>query len=94
MILEILECTLWIWGFYALFQKPFLLEGIGKVLNSALPRFAAKPLFDCMVCMASVHGTLFYLLYVDQGWINWIVFIISVCGASFILKEIIYVDED
>lgn len=89
-MIYIIECTLWIWGFYALFQEPFILYKLGDWMRYLLPKFITKPLFDCMVCMASVHGTLFYVIFVRGTLIEWVVFCVSVCGLSFILREYLY----
>ncbi len=52
------------------------------------PEFYLKPLFDCTPCMASVYGSIGYLLTygLDIGIIVWV---FSLTGFNYILNKII-----
>lgn len=59
-----------------------------------LPKCITKPLYGCLMCMGSLHGSLFYWAYIlnTPGRINgltivlWVVVITAVSGMNRLLK--------
>lgn len=76
-----------IYGIYNLFDEDMLLEKPGNWLRNKLG-YVSKPLFDCTYCMASVHGTWFFLLFIDLGLIWWPLWCLMVSGAIFLINKI------
>lgn len=55
------------------------------------PEWITKPLFDCPICMASIHGTLWfagilpYFFSVQMHIKFWILFMFCLCGLNTII---------
>lgn len=82
----------WIWGVHYTFQDGEIFGKIGNWLESKLPLWALKPTIGCPVCMASVHGTIIFLLFlagIVPLW-YWLVFVFMVCGFNAIIKRFLY----
>lgn len=64
--------------------------------NLCLPVWLTKPLYGCLMCMSSVHGSIFYWGYIltHPGRINlltfilWVVTVMAVAGLNRLLKQI------
>lgn len=104
-----------IWGFHILFQDGHFLEGLAKwfVEGETEDRYygpnkrramIAKPLFDCPICMSSLHGILWFfiglpLFFNDALSIRLLIpFLLCLCGINTIIsklttKERVIVDE-
>jgi len=78
----------WIWGFEFTFQSGEIFGNIGDWLRARVNEWYLKPLFECKYCMASVHGTLmFVVLLWGYPWYMWIVFCFCCCGATAIFDQ-------
>lgn len=93
MILASLFCL----GLWVSFRPGMILSKVPKwfvqllykecsIRRADLIMMLKKPLFDCLPCMASIWGTLFYFM-ADGG--NYFVFIFSLVGLNFIVKKLI-----
>ena len=86
--------VLFIYGVHASTRGGMIFERLWivcfKILNrfSKKPEFYLKPLFDCTPCMASVYGSIGYLIVygLDIGIIVWV---FSLTGFNHILNKII-----
>lgn len=84
----------WCWGFMNAFLEGEILGGIGKVLRKTLPSWVADPTFSCQVCMASIHGSIWYLIacfyFHDLKWNFFlhVLFVVSVSGFNYVLTKI------
>lgn len=52
-------------GIWNLAEEDMLLEDVAKWMDDHSPKWINKPLFDCPMCMASYHGSWFWVL--SQG---------------------------
>lgn len=89
MLQQLLISCLILTGIHICFWDGMILWRLKKYL-CCLPYFIQKPLFDCLICMASVWGTVLYFGY----WYNdfsfqWIVFILALAGLNTIASSII-----
>lgn len=89
---------LWIQGVNCLFSEGHLLEKAGDWVNGNLPSWVYKPTIGCAMCMSSIHGTAWYLLFINRDWWLWPAFCICLCGLNFVIskftsKERIIVEE-
>jgi len=67
-------------GIWNAFGPGMIFGKAGDFLDSILPKYATKPLFECPPCMASVHGSWVWL--VTGGALAWLpVFIVALSGA-------------
>jgi len=78
----------WIWGFHCLFSEGYIFEELGKWLNDKLPDWICDPLFACQMCMASVHGSLIFFLFIRYHIQWWPLFCVSLCGLNFIINKL------
>lgn len=77
----------WIWGFACLFEGGYLLYPVGEWLRDHLPKWACDPLFDCQMCMASVHGTLIFFTFINSHLVWWPVYCVCLCGLNYIIHS-------
>lgn len=91
-MIELLFLTsFWIWGVFTLFHKGFLLARVGDFFCNKVGNEICKPIFACPPCMASIHGTIFYIYFLPNGGFdNWVVFCVALVGINFIIKEFLY----
>lgn len=69
------------------------------VLEPYTPTFFRKPLFDCIICMASIWGTLIYFGYFhrfrfDFTWDNYLMTILCVGGLNTLIAGVIALAHD
>lgn len=64
---------------------------IASLLYDTSLRIIEKPLYDCLPCMASIWGTIFYFLSVKNNY-NFIEVIIIVCGMLSVIEH--FLTED
>lgn len=102
-IAVILITVAWIWGFEHTFKEGEIFgkpgEWMRKKVSNTDWEWTLKPIFDCKYCMASVHGTVFYILLLYDGdvikfpfdgsqpWYMWIIFCFCCCGTTAILDN-------
>lgn len=77
----------WIFGIKAIFSPGMIFEKAGDWIDRKLGWYA-KPLIGCVTCMASVHGTAYYV-FVYQGDIYYLVYIIALAGVNYIIANIL-----
>ena len=84
----LLVALCWVWGFNYTFKTDEIFGKIGDLGRKKLPDWFITPLYDCPICMSSAHGTGFYLVFLQDGFILWGVFIFALCGASAIVDKL------
>jgi hypothetical protein len=58
------------------------------MLRKPLSEYWCRPIFGCVVCMASVWGTIFYCLFAhDLNIQSWLVQLVAVAGINSLLKQ-------
>ena len=82
--------SLMIAGIHVLLWPGMIFAWMRKYLKH-LPLFIRKPLFECMICMASIWGTAFFL-YKNGLSLNLdlIPHLLAVCGCNLILDSCIH----
>lgn len=89
-ILLLIVGVCWTWGVHCLFSDGYLFAGAGNMVRANVPKWAAKPLFDCPPCMSSVHGFMISAIYYDFHIYPMLAFMVCLCGLNFIIKSILY----
>ena len=98
MILQFIITVLITYGVKASTGSGMILEFIPITIIKYLTRYLKdetvfkiiKPLTDCTPCMASVYGTISFLLYFpDQSIINWVIWVFALSGFNYLLNKII-----
>ena len=72
---------------YVWTQEGMIFEKQGNWIKKKVGDFWCKPLICCPPCMASVHGTWFYLACVgDLEWFL-LVYVMALCGLTYIVNS-------
>lgn len=91
-ILTLVLNSLYIYGLWYSMGEGMILEPIVKYLKKA-PKAIHKPLFDCPICMASIHSYLLPIAVVF-GFVEpiyllaWIFYIIMMAGLNGIIASL------
>lgn len=89
MIEDIIRCSLMIAGINATTWPTMIFERQADWLIVRLPYWICKPLFECIICMASIWGTIFFLSEISNfDIISYIKFIFAVAGLNTIINGI------
>jgi len=79
----------WCWGFHNAFKDGEVLGMPGTWLRAHLPAWVLDPTIDCPVCMASIHGTTWFLIWEPKwAFLPWIMFIVAVSGFNYVIQLI------
>lgn len=85
MIESILITSLYINGVYAVTNPGMIFAKIHLYSDQlGLPDWVKKPLFNCSVCMSSIHGLYMGFVF-NIELIHFPVFILAVCGLNYII---------
>lgn len=91
LCLVVLSC-LWIWGIHG----AYTLLGRNRHLDS-MPNSMKKPLFDCPVCMSTIHTPLVFLLTGTTGANLPIIYVVlawmATAGLNYLIKEHLYPEQ-
>lgn len=81
--------SFWCYGIWTLFRNDMILEKAGVWLDENLPNYLNKPLWKCPICLASVHGTAIYALFLMPlyGIWLWIPFCVCLCGFNHFVMQ-------
>ncbi len=100
-MIEILKACLIITCIHGLFKEGNLLFPIAQFLNRFLDnrygKYLAKPLYQCLFCMSSVHGTWIYFVnykfisLTESLDINYLMFIFAIGGLNYLTSN--YLDK-
>lgn len=71
-------------GIWNAFAPGMIFGWLGSIWDRRLPEALQKPIYSCLPCMASVHGTWFWILAGgDLTW--WLPFVLALSGANRIV---------
>jgi hypothetical protein len=89
-LLWLLLSSFWIWGFNYAFQEGEILGRPGDWIRNKWPDWVLSPTIECPKCMASIHGTFWYLYaFWDQyNFIHHTLFVVALCGLNEVLYQI------
>lgn len=90
---------LWIVGVWNAFLPGQILSPIGDLLSGnnkapipfdgMAPEWVTKPLYECPMCCASVHGTLWWFVFgMGSVWF-WPVYVVCLSGAMKIIAILV-----
>jgi hypothetical protein len=78
----------WCWGFAFSFRKGEVLGKPGEWMRTNLYEWFTKPTFDCPFCMSSVHGSIFFWIFLnDYPIIMWPIFVVCLTGWGAIIDK-------
>lgn len=75
----------WCWGFHNAFRDGEIFGVVGNWLRAHLPAAVLDPTIECPICMASIHGTTWFLLLHEWYFLPWIMFIVAVSGFNYVI---------
>lgn len=85
----LLVCSLVITGVYASTWDGMIFGHFRSKLDGLLPMWIQKPLYSCVICMASFWGGSLYLIFKGID-LNIITHIISLAGLNTLIAGIIF----
>lgn len=87
MIVHLIINALFINGLYKISQEGYLLYWY-RLLMEKVPFFNSA-LISCVICMASIYGTLYYWIFISESIQQWIFYVISLSALNYIVCLII-----
>lgn len=68
-------------------QEGMIFQRIGQLLQKIPYEMIRKPLFECMICMASIHGLWIWFVFWDGG-LSWslIPYLLTTCGILTVIS--------
>ena len=69
-------------------ERPMLLTRLRLAIEETVGKFWSKPLVSCPACMASFHGTWFYLLFMDWNAVNLALLLLYIPALSTVTEYI------
>ena len=91
LVLNSLFCV----GLHILFtfdNMPFKQLGDWVTLHSQDYYWLTKPFYNCLPCMASVYGSLFYLYLIGFTWAV-LPYCIALCGLNSLVSKLYYYED-
>lgn len=87
-LLHALIASLWCCGVYKSTDDGMIMQYPAYRIRKVIGSYWSKPLFDCTLCMSSVHGiTAFVIL--NKGISFWVIpFGVCVCGLNWLITSI------
>lgn len=82
--------SLWIYGIRTLFSHDHLLYGGYVWAEKNLPQWIIKPTIGCVMCQASLHGGVWFFLFLHPcyEWYFFVIFCVCLCGLNSILDRL------
>jgi hypothetical protein len=88
-MMEIILSSLIITGIFASVQEGMIFFPLKQFLNRYLSnrygKFIAKPLYDCLTCMSSIHGT--WLYFAVNCELNYLIYIFALVGINYLISK-------
>ena len=74
------------WGVYGLFLEGNLLFKVRQIIEPWLPMMIRNPLYECYACMASIWGTVTWVVMGQP--MNWhlIIYLLALSGLNRIIR--------
>lgn len=79
---QVLICSAAITGLHVSFWDGMIFSPVRLRYLRTLPRWASKPVYHCLTCMASVWGSIYFFTYGDLSVWQWPLFILAVAGVN------------
>lgn len=78
-----------IFAVYTLFSEGMFFENAGDWVRIKVGDYWCKPLICCPPCMASVHGTWFYLTFFGLNWMI-VIYVLALCGLTYLVNHVVH----
>lgn len=89
--------SLCVLGLYAAMGEGMILELLHnffeKITNNKVLRHIRPALYECPICMASIWGTVIWLLLGHWFSVSWILYVFAVAGLNYVLINLVNGDE-
>ena len=97
MIETIAIGSLCVMGLYAAVGEGMILEFLKHffehITNNGVLRHVRPALYECPICMASIWGTVVWLVLGYWFSITWVLYVFAVAGLNYIIVNMINNDE-
>jgi len=93
MIETIAIGSLCVLGLYAAMGEGMILEFLrnffDRVTNNKVLQYIRPALYECPICMASIWGTVVWLLLGDWFSLYWVLYVFAVAGLNYVLVNLV-----
>lgn len=97
MLETIVIGSLCVLGLYAAMGEGMILEFLRnffeRITNNKVLRPIRSALYECPICMASIWGTMVWLLLGDWFGVYWALYVFAVAGLNYVLINMVNSDE-
>jgi hypothetical protein len=86
-LIVLLFASFWCFGISVLFHSGMILENAGIWLDENINLYVNKPFWSCPICMASIHGTAIFAIFIMPiyGIWLWVPFCVCLAGFNYII---------
>jgi len=86
-LIVLLFASFWCFGISVIFKEEMILEKAGIWMDENILPYLNKPLWKCPICMASIHGTAIFALFVMPiyGIWLWVPFCVCLAGLNYVI---------
>jgi hypothetical protein len=79
--------ALMIVGIWVTLQEGMIFHRVGRLLQKIPSEFIRKPLFECMICMASIHGLWIWFAFWNGGIsLEVVPYLLTTCGILTVIS--------
>ncbi len=87
-LLALLITSFWCIGVYKIFEEGMIFGWLARAINKNIPPLFTKPVYNCCVCMGSLHGLIAFNIFFGLFSLAVIPFMICLAGLNWLLASI------
>ncbi len=93
MLTTVIFGALCVLGLYAAMGEGMILEWLrcffDKATDNKILKYIRPALFECPICMASIWGTVVWLVVGNQLGAYWVLYVFGVAGFNYIVMNLV-----
>lgn len=97
MLETVIFGALCVMGLYAAMGEGMILEKLKDIFehitDNKVLRYIRPALYECPICMASIWGTVAWLMMGQSFTSLWVLYVFAVAGFNYVTVNIIHNDE-
>lgn len=97
MVNTVILGALCVLGLYAAMGEGMVLQWLRdffeRITDNRVLRYIRPALYECPVCMASIWGSVAWLILGNKFTIVWVLYVFAVAGLNYVILNLISDDE-
>lgn len=97
MVNTVILGALCVLGLYAAMGERMVLQWLrdffDRITDNRVLRYIRPALYECPVCMASIWGSVVWLILGNKFTIAWVLYVFAVAGLNYVILNLISDDE-